>query len=83
MRKIATFSLVAASALVLAACGGEPAAPAAENGATEVPVEEATANATTDEMTNEDAAAGADANATAANTVDAAANTVEAANAAE
>lgn len=82
MRKIVTFSLVAASALALAACGGNTEAPADANATTEVTEGEATANATTDEMTNVDAAAGAEANATAANTVEeAAANTVEAANA--
>jgi hypothetical protein len=79
MRKFITLSLVATSALALAACSKSEAP--ADNATTELSADEATANAVTDEMTNVDAAAGADANATAANTVEAAGNAVEASNA--
>jgi hypothetical protein len=79
MRKIVSFSLVAASALVLAACGQTETATADNAAAPEVNAADAMEGTTNDAMTNTDAAAGAetnmaaDANA-AANATDAAAN---------
>jgi hypothetical protein len=88
MRKIVSFSMIAAASLALAACGGsEPAA--TENAAvTEMNAADAMEGTTNDAMTNVDGAMAADnamsadANATdamAANSADAAANSTEAA----